>query len=153
MKISREIYNQIINMQRRVPPETGGILGEHKGIITVSYFDKGLESGKMCSYVPDIKRLNGVIKEWQQKNILFRGIYHTHFGSVSTFSQADKIYMEKILINMPDEIEQLYFPLVLMPERQMICYIAKIEFGKLIVAKEHMVIIENDKRRDKICKI
>lgn len=124
-----------------MPPETGGILGEYKGVISANYFDEGLKSGNMCSYIPDIKKLNSVIKEWQQNDILFRGIYHTHFGSSGTFSMTDRVYIKKILKNMPDEIGELYFPLVIMPERQMVCYIAKIAFGKLVVVKEQMVII------------
>lgn len=51
------------------------------------------------------------------------GIYHTHFWNVDvdTLSENDKEYIKKIMDNMPEEIGQLYFPLVLMPKREVIC--------------------------------
>lgn len=143
MKIRQQLYNQIISTPRNMPPETGGMLGGHNGIVSAICFDEGMQSEKMCSYIPDTKKLNTVIKEWQQTNILFMGFYHTHFYDVGTLSDGDKSYIERILRNMPAEIEYLYFPLVIMPMRKMICYIAKLITGKLAIEKDDLIIVSN----------
>ena len=99
-----------MDSQNTCPPETGGILGGQNEIITVEHFDRGMQTDRMCSYIPNIKELNDVIKQWQMKTISFIGIYHTHFWSVETLSEADKRYIDKILENMPLEFKRLYFP-------------------------------------------
>lgn len=94
---------------------------------------------QLCS---KCKKLNDVIKEWQKNSIIFMGIYHTHFWNVDvdTLSENDKEYIKKIMDNMPEEIGQLYFPLVLMPKREVICYAAQIASGKLVVKKDNLII-------------
>lgn len=52
------------------------------------------------------------------------GIVHVHFGGAKTLSDGDKRYIEKIMRAMPDSIRQLYFPIVVQPDRELIPYIA-----------------------------
>lgn len=120
MKIKFDAYQQILQQQQPLTPETGGILGGDGTTIFTFEPDKGLPCGKMCSYAPDVQHLNRVIREWECSGTEFMGIYHTHFHNVCTLSQGDKKYIESILLNMPPHIKKLFFPLVVMPERKMI---------------------------------
>lgn len=131
---------RILDSQNTSPPETGGILGGEDGIITAEYFDRGIQNERMCSYIPNIKRLNKVIKQWQMENINFMGIYHTHFWSVETLSEADKRYISRILENMPPELKKLYFPIVVMPDKKIICYSTEQIQGKLVITREKLIV-------------
>ena len=99
MKIKFDAYQQILQQQQPLTPETGGILGGDGTTIFTFEPDKGLPCGKMCSYAPDVQHLNRVIREWECSGTEFMGIYHTHFHNVCTLSQGDKKYIESILLN------------------------------------------------------
>ncbi len=140
MVIAKDVYERIVNRQTNAPPETGGILGGSSGVITNEHFDPGMQSERMCSYIPNVKTLNDVIKQWQQEGVLFMGIYHTHFWGVSTLSCGDTSYMERILRCMPSQIAYLYFPILVMPDRELVCYKASIKEDKLAVETESIRI-------------
>lgn len=144
MKIEQVIYEQILRNQKVMPPETGGILGGYKNIICANQFDEGVQTERKCSYTPNTKMLNEIIRKWHKNNIIFMGIYHTHFFDVGTLSEGDKKYIKTILKSMPEIIEQLYFPLVIMPKRKMICYVAELKSGKLIIKKDELEIVKNE---------
>lgn len=38
MKLTREVFSEILNEVPAVPPETGGILGEHNGVVCMVVF-------------------------------------------------------------------------------------------------------------------
>ena len=141
MKILQKTYDQIIFESRKIPYETGGILGGANGVITISQFDDGLPSTRMCSYIPNTRKLNLTIKKWQQSNITFMGIYHTHFWNVETLSVNDEAYINKIMYCMPGVIEQLYFPLVVMPNPKLVSYTAKKVSGELVEIKRDKINI------------
>jgi len=141
MKIRKEIYEQIIRRQNTEPPETGGIIGGRDGIVDAEFFDEGSRTQRLCSYTPNVKVLNRVIEDWQRRGISFMGIYHTHFCDVETLSVGDRYYIEKILKNMPAEIARLYFPLVVMPKRKMICYYAEFLSGQAVVRRDNLIIL------------
>ena len=122
MKILGDVYQNICNSVSDTPPETGGILGGSNNVVTEYSLDNGVESGSQCSYTPNVEKLNKVIAEWQNQRIEFMGIYHTHYFGVSTLSDADKQYILAIMQAMPDYVKELYFPLVVMPQREMIVY-------------------------------
>lgn len=126
MKIHKNTLKQINDFVPDKPPEVGGILGSREnGIITDIMFDRNqLANNKMCYYAPNVDSLNQCIKEWYNSNIYFKGIFHTHFAGVKTLSEADKKYIYRIMNCMPQEIRQLYFPIFVIPERELICYIA-----------------------------
>lgn len=142
MKIEQVIYEQILQNQRIIPPETGGILGGCNNIICANQYDKGVQTERKCSYTPNVKMLNEVIRKWHQKNILLMGIYHTHFFDIETLSEGDKKYIKIILKSMPEMINQLYFPLIIMPKRTMLCYVAKIKSGKVVIKKDKLEIVK-----------
>ena len=142
MKMIKSIYNRIIDEQKSIPPETGGIIGGSSDVVSIYEYDEGIQSDKMCSYIPNIKLLNEVIKKWQNEDILFMGIYHVHFWNVETLSKGDSVYIEKIIRNMPEKIGKLYFPIVVMPKRHMVVYTAKIVSGKVVVDKEEIELLD-----------
>ena len=141
MVIERDIYYSIINSASPTPPESGGILGGKDGIIIESLEDNGMPSCRMCSYYPNVRLLNQAIKGWQSREIDFMGIYHIHYWSVSTLSEGDKLYISKIMDNMPKEIEKLYFPILVMPEKEIACYVARRISGKLVIEKDSIVLM------------
>lgn len=126
MKIHKNTLKQINDFVPDKPPEVGGILGSREnGIITDIIFDRNqLSNNKMCYYAPNVDYLNQCIKEWHNSNIQFKGIFHTRFAGVKTLSEADQKYIYEIMKCMPQEIRQLYFPIFVIPERELICYIA-----------------------------
>lgn len=148
MIIYLDTYRSILRHQKENSSETGGILGGCNGIVMVSYYDKGLPTSRRCSYVPNVRDLNAVIRKWQKNSICFMGIYHTHFENVRSLSMSDIGYIERITRNMPQEITQLYFPIIISPDDEMICYIAKIVSGELVVEEDGLEIIENNKKEE-----
>ncbi len=64
------------------------------------------------------------------------GIFHTHFANVSTLSCADIVYIENIMRAMPETVQHLYFPLYLLPSRELVCYQACLKEGLLKITQE-----------------
>lgn len=123
MKISREILSEILNCMPSVPPETGGILGGKDGKICLWKYDKGC-SGSGCVYSPNVNILNRIIAKWIEQGYDFMGILHVHFGGSVTLSDGDKRYIEKIMRAMPENINNLYFPIVAQPDKIVVSYMA-----------------------------
>ncbi len=142
MNINNCVYNEIINTTKSLPPETGGLLGGRNNTVTKVLRDDGLPSDKKCSYYPDITLFNRTIEEWQSKDIDFMGIYHTHYWGVDTLSEGDKIYIEKIMRNMPEEVDHLYFPILVMPDKKLVCYVAKKAISGTMVIETDAVVLK-----------
>lgn len=136
MNINKCVYNEIINTAKLLPPETGGLLGGRNDTVVEVLRDEGLPSEKKCSYYPDTALFNRTIKEWQSKDIDFMGIYHTHYWGVDTLSEGDKIYITRIMKSMPEGVDRLYFPLIVMPDKKLVCYVAKKTLGNLVIETE-----------------
>ncbi len=137
MNIKKDVLDLIYLETKNMIYESGGILGEKENIITNADIDKGVHRAK-CLYEPNVDRFNIVIHEWQKKEIGFAGVFHTHFFGVSTLSEGDIEYIKSIMIAMPKELTQLYFPIVLPESKKIIPYFAvrdedtiKIELGEL----------------------
>lgn len=139
MKIKSCVLKDILDSIPNHPPEIGGILGGKDGIITQCYIDcKSSSLG--CYYSPDIISLDKIIFDWQKDNISFMGIFHTHFGGAKTLSDGDKIYISKIMQAMPERLNKLYFPVVVMPEKTMIPYLANRCEKSVEIITEQIVI-------------
>lgn len=141
MNIQKTILEQILNEQPDLPPESGGIIGGSDSAVTIHFKDDGITGGRTCCYQPNIVLLNDVIQQWQAKDLEFMGIYHSHFFGVKTLSEGDKTYIKIILQNMPDFINYLYFPVVVMPDKELVCYKAFINSGEVIIKPEKLVVI------------
>lgn len=124
MKIKKSIIATINNSVVDFPIEAGGILGSHDGDVIdkviVDIPDEKPE--KPCSYSPNVDFLNQNIQLWQEQNILLKGIFHTHFMNVKTLSCGDKKYITEIMNAMPNDIDYLYFPIFVLPDKILVCY-------------------------------
>lgn len=136
MKIKREIYDRILNSCPTVPPETGGILGGCNGVIAFAEFDFGTIENNFAVYIPNIKKLNGVIAEWNDTGIGFSGMFHSHPKGQETLSNDDIKYINSIFDSMPDFVTELYFPIVI-PNLHIVSYKA--------IKTNHRLYIERDK--------
>ena len=150
MLIERSIYEHILNNVPKKPPEVGGILGAKQGMIIQAYFDNGLSKEKYCCYEPNTFLLNSVIQNWQEKNIDFVGVFHTHYYGVDTLSANDISYIKLILNSMPEEVDNLYFPIVLPEQQTIIPYKAiKTVYGINIFKEKIKIVKEKQNGKSK----
>ena len=140
MDINKCVYNEIISTAKLLPPETGGLLGGRNNTVVEVLRDEGIHSDKKCSYYPNTALFNRTIKEWRSKDIDFMGIYHTHYWGVDTLSEGDKIYITRIMRNMPEGVNQLYFPVLVMPDKKLVCYKKKKNLENLVIETEPVEI-------------
>lgn len=143
MYIESNIFNWLMKNMPDRPPEIGGIIGGNNDVIKYIQLDIGMKQKCGCSYQPNTIMLNKKIREWSNISIDFYGIFHTHFYNVYTLSEGDKRYIEKILLSMPNEVNKLYFPIVVIPRYELVPYcatkingIVKIKRDKLIIKEE-----------------
>ncbi len=141
MQITKEIYNLILSEMPVVPPEAGGIIGSVDGIICTAVLDMKNTETKSAVYVPDIWFLNECISEWAEDNIQFEGIFHSHPYGQNYLSEADIEYIEKIMQELPENINRLYFPIVF-PNQKIISFIAEKSNG-IRILNDNIVIINN----------
>lgn len=117
MKITRKAMQMIKDYcKESLYHETGGIIGGRDGIADHVAFDEGIKQPRACTYVPDTDFLNKLIEKWDSENIEFMGIFHTHFGGADSLSDEDKFYIRRIMDNMPEYIEELFFPVLTLPD-------------------------------------
>lgn len=144
MRILKSIIDMIDSLVSEQPPETGGILGSHDNefIDELVMDEPNPHAIKNCSYTPNISFLNQNIELWQNNNINFKGIFHTHYFGVKTLSCGDRKYITEIMHKLPKCIEYLYFPIFVLPNRELICYKAIRENEAILVEEEPLIIEE-----------
>ena len=120
------------------PLESGGIMGGTGRVVTQIVLDRGRMGGPPCRYTPDVDLLNHKIREWAEKGIQFMGMFHVHFGGAETLSIGDKAYIVRIMDRMPEGLNRLYFPIVVMPERRMIAYQAVRRNEKIEIKRDEI---------------
>lgn len=143
MIIAQSITDIINRSVSDLPPETGGILGSTDGI-RIDRVVMDLPRGdqlKMCAYFPNVAFLNQTIAQWLANGVSFMGIFHTHFFGVKTLSFGDRKYINEIMKAMPSAVDTLYFPLFVLPEREMICYKA-LRTNRTAEIREETVIVQ-----------
>jgi hypothetical protein len=140
--VEERVYRLITESAKESDTEIGGILGGDGHVINRCCIDKGKGVKCKCSYIPDVIYLNRVIADWAKDNIMFMGIYHTHFFNVATLSDGDISYIEKIVNAMPDYIEKVYFPVISLPELIFTVYVARKLPGKISIEKVDSIIQE-----------
>jgi len=138
--ISKEAYHKMVDSIKSIPPEEGGILGSVSGVIKFIELDKGVNSPKACSYSPDVSHLNSIISKWEKANISFQGIFHSHFFGIDTLSKGDIRYIETIMKSMPKTIDNLLFPIVVMPEKKLVVYCAYKIDGSIKIKRDRLII-------------
>lgn len=142
MTIVKELLQTIRSNVSSCPFETGGILGSRDGILVSEIImDPNDRETYRCCYIPNIRYFNQCIEEWNRKNIVFMGMFHTHFHNVSTLSDGDIKYIHTIMSAMPNEIDRLFFPIYILPQNQMICYEAIREKNNISVKNDVLKIV------------
>lgn len=141
MRIDKAVYDYILNNVPMFPPEMGGILGIRSNVIREVEFDKGLDTGLICTYAPNVDYLNDVIEKWSEENIEFCGIFHTHFYGVRTLSDGDREYINSILLAMPENMDRLYFPIVLPEEKKLVSYLATRNGKEIQIVEEAVEVL------------
>ena len=139
LKSTLELLNKNI---KDIRFECGGIIGSSRNeVIDKIVLDKGEHPNiARCSYAPDTAFLNDHILRWQQQGIRFSGVFHTHFVGVKTLSKADEKYIKTIMNAMPKEIKYLYFPIFVLPERQLVGYVAKMNTNGIDIVPDEVFI-------------
>lgn len=140
MYIEKNIYSGLCTACVAHTPEIGGILGGKTGVITHFVLDRGLKTNRTDFYIPNTVYLNEVLAQWQDGNIEFYGIFHTHPHGSKTLSCADKAYIDKIVRTCSKEGQPLYFPIVL-PKQELLAYSAKVANGTVVTQQESIFVI------------
>lgn len=112
MDILESVYRNICINTLKTSSESGGILGGKNHIVTNFVFDRGLPQSDIGHYFPNTSLLNQHLNTWASQEIEFYGIIHSHYTKVFALSAYDKIYIEKIMCSMPQDINHLYFPII-----------------------------------------
>lgn len=143
MKIKKEVYEYIALISNKENSEIGGILGgTDNGVITDVVPDiPPLSKNCRFSYTPNVDFLNEKIEEWIRNGKIFWGIFHTHFSGSFVLSNADTEYIEKIMFDLKNDVEYLYFPIYTLPNQVLTVYKARICDNELLIEKEEIDII------------
>lgn len=142
MIITSEAYTQLLACTP-VPPETGGLLGGNENVIRYIVFDIAEKDYTRAEYKPDISYLNGMICNWNERNISFYGLFHSHPDYVDLLSSVDKDYISKILCVFSGAT--LYFPIVI-PGKEVIPYKAYRRNETVFICKDELIV--SDSRLD-----
>ncbi len=110
MKMSKKVYEDIMNKIGALYPERGGIIGEKEGIICEFYYDTQAECNNN-TYIPNVNELNIILKEWYEHGIKFAGIIHSHPCCKKELSYADIEYAKRIM--KVNDMKNILFPIVL----------------------------------------
>lgn len=86
--------------------------------------------------------MNELIYEWEQNGISFYGIFHVHFHNVSTLSESDIAYIERIMNAMPIGINKLYFPVFCLPDAKLVPYFAERSESSVKIKKDKLIIVQ-----------
>lgn len=140
MNIDYSTYLKIMNVFPEVPPERGGIIGGKNKIITEFILDDANTFIDRAMYVPNVKFINKQIEVWQNLNIDFYGIIHSHMLDDS-LSQEDIKYINKIMMYTPDNMGELFFPIII-PNKSIALYKAEKLQNNVIISKEKVFIKE-----------
>ncbi len=142
MRITSEVIDRIKEHFSKIPNrESGGIIGTENGIVTKVIFDDGKDVNHPCMYAPDTQMLNNSIEKWQEENVDFAGLFHTHFGGAGSLSDTDKAYIKTIISAMPEDTGYLYFPIVCIPECNITAFKASLNGGELMIVHEDVTIL------------
>lgn len=144
LKMTRAVYNQIIETIGSTTPECGGVLGaDENGTLTAYYYDAtGL--GDSSSYSPDVAAINKILThQWMPQGIYMVGIVHSHEKS-RVPSCGDIAYAVRILAAL-DTVSYFYLPILIIDKGipTMYGYVLRNMGNKQIICEETtMEIVE-----------
>ncbi len=137
MHIKRKIFETIMSS---CPPETGGIFGGQKGVVTHFVFDSDsvAKDGDAC--VSSTEYLNAAIAKWQTEGMELLGIFHSHPKHAEMLPRADRIYIETVMQSLPASVSRLYFPMII-PQTDMVVFCAERRDGQTVIRQEKTVFV------------
>lgn len=110
LKITTEVFQEIVKTIGSGIPEKGGILLGKDGIITDFVFDENAHTSS-STYSLNVEFLNPIIQDKKQEGKQLMGIMHSHPYGCSELSAPDKQYFQSQFKNFPD-LEFLYTPII-----------------------------------------
>ena len=110
MKITVDVFKNIIQSFPVAPPEHGGIIGGSNGIITEFCYDCAGPVDQAV-YEPNADYLNELIGKWKETGVSFYGIIHRHIKDELELSKGDIEYIEFLMSDL-DIDTKIYFPIV-----------------------------------------
>ncbi len=119
--------------------EIGGIIGGRKNIVFNVCFDKTDIQYNMGVYTANVEYLNSVIKMWQNDSIEFYGIFHSHTNGVRDLSKGDIDSICTIMKGLPNDIDKLYFPLII-PNETVLLFSAQRLEHEISITKENVIM-------------
>ena len=123
------------------PPEQGGILGIRDGSICEYFHDASHGCAHQAVYEPDTELLNRVIENWADDEICFAGIVHSHIAGQETLSADDVEYINVIFNAMPENITELYFPIIIPENSTLVSFSAQRKNQNIIISTDDVQII------------
>ncbi len=143
MIITTQVFDIIQKFSSKSPYEIGGILGSSsEKVITDIVIDiPEKHRGSKLEYSPNISFLNNEIKRWTEKDIVFFGLFHSHFFNSSELSIADVSYIKEIMGCVPENTI-LYFPIFSLPKRTLTAYRAYVFCNDLVIENESIEFFE-----------
>lgn len=111
------------------------------GIICAYYHDASGSVTDRAVYEPDVETLNRVIAAWEEQNIQWIGLVHSHLSGQTSLSTSDKHYIRSVFTALPEQVEHLYFPIVLPGEGYIIPFIAKRNGEDVRIRRDEIQIV------------
>ena len=141
MKITRRIFDEIVATVGAEEPETGGALGSKNGVVCRFYFDEAATRDK-GKYTPDTDSINEKIAAWQDEDISFAGLVHSHPNGCNQLSFEDEASI-KAIFDASELISRLYFPIITVMDNKitMTVYKAKHKRRRLLIRKAKYRIV------------
>lgn len=132
MRIYKKVYLDIINTLKANRVESGGIIGSKDSQIVAFDFDRACTVGE---YVPDVVKLNIIIKKWYESGIEFAGIIHSHMDS-KRLSYSDIDYARNIIIS--NNLKWIYMPIYVNENKELYVYKVSVDNNNTFVEEEYI---------------
>jgi hypothetical protein len=142
MNIKESIYLKMLDCYSVPLPESGGILGIKNSVVCEYYHDSSSRIVERALYVLDVDTLNLKIDVWQKSGIEFAGIIHSHMLGQNTLSSGDIEYIKQVFNNIPECVDELYFPIIIPKDEQVISFFAKRSEKDVIIRQDEIHIIK-----------
>lgn len=142
MNIKESVYLKILDCYSVPPPESGGILGMKNDVVCQYYHDNSNIEERAAIYVLDVVTLNQKIDEWQKIGVEFAGIIHSHMLGQNTLSLGDIEYIKQTFNNIPECVDELYFPIIIPEDKHVISFVAKRSEKDVIIRQDEIHIIQ-----------
>ena len=93
-------------------PEMGGILGIDNNRIVTKFYHDSTGTTTKTQYIPDVQRLNSILRQWATAEIRFIGFVHSHPKGKEKLSSCDLNYAKEIKkkCSLSEILMLLYIP-------------------------------------------